>query len=491
MHRRILKSPSAGNTIVNTIGIKNGGTNATTAPQALTNLNAVPATQFKQPNGVAKLGSDGLLSSDQFPSNVGYGVNVSGDTSINTNQTKNYIITDYDAFKNYSLTPLSGTVSRTGDTISYTSPSSGSTCGFSINGLVVNLTLIQPVVNTPSIVSPSNGSVISSVTPTITGSAFSVSWGSDTFSVMHFDVATDVNFTNMHISGNTGATSVSLSTSPLNPSTTYYARIRYQGVAVGLSAWSSVISFTTAAATSIVAPTITTPANGSLLSGLETTLNTSAFSVSNGSDTFVHTEFQISTSNSFATIFDSTQTAFYNWTKSALTPNTTYYARARHLGQTLGYSAWSSTVSFTSANVFTFNPTVSSESYNYNLRNAAIDAGWNGVVPLITTITVNNFLGSTSTGTYAFDTGSPFPAGSQLTLVNNHWIVGCGGQGGQGGYYYENNGPHGTYNGYPGGHAMLLQYPITIVNNGVICAGGGGGGGGGAATNMGASLRRF
>jgi len=35
---------------------------------------------------------------------------------------------------------------------------------------------------------------------------------------------------------------------------------------------------------------------------------------------------------------------------------------------------------------FVFNQTISTETYAYNLRTAAIAAGWNGVLPLIATI---------------------------------------------------------------------------------------------------------
>ena len=117
------------------------------------------------------------------------------------------------------------------------------------------------------------------------------------------------------------------------------------------------------------------------------------------------------------------------------------------------------------------------------MRNAAIAAGWDQVTPLTATVTVNDFVGGSSTGAYAFRTGSPFPAGSSITIINNHWIVGAGGAGGNGAYYY--GGPYGTYagtNGGAGNHALAIEVGgVNIYNNGVICAGGGGGGGGGFA----------
>lgn len=71
-----------------------------------------------------------------------------------------------------------------------------------------------------------------------------------------------------------------------------------------------------------------------------------------------------------------------------------------------------------------------------------------------------------------------FSSGDIVDLVNNGTIVGKGGYGGNGNWgavYY--NGVLGGTGGGPGGQAMLVTYPITLVNNGGIWGGGGGGGG--------------
>lgn len=125
---------------------------------------------------------------------------------------------------------------------------------------------------------------------------------------------------------------------------------------------------------------------------------------------------------------------------------------------------------------FVFNATISANTTNYNLRSAAITAGWNQVAPLLATITVNSgvYVGSTSTGTPAFDTGVTFPAGSSLALVNNGTVCGMGGAGAPAG--------GGVDAGSPGGLALKAQAAITVTNNGTIGGGGGGGGEGGNAS---------
>ena len=135
------------------------------------------------------------------------------------------------------------------------------------------------------------------------------------------------------------------------------------------------------------------------------------------------------------------------------------------------------------SNSFVFNQTISSDTTNYNLKSAAIAAGWDQTVALVATITINSsiYVYSTSTGSYSFDTGSSFFVGSTLALINNGVILGKGGDGGQGAFY--NSGTDSIVganrNGTTAGPAFIARYAISVTNNGTIGGGGGGGGGGG------------
>ena len=84
---------------------------------------------------------------------------------------------------------------------------------------------------------------------------------------------------------------------------------------------------------------------------------------------------------------------------------------------------------------FVFAPTISADTSNYNLRAAALAAGWDGVVPLNATVTIASgvVVSADSTAQYAFDTGAAPPVGSTLTLINSGYILGMGGTGGGGG----------------------------------------------------------
>lgn len=132
----------------------------------------------------------------------------------------------------------------------------------------------------------------------------------------------------------------------------------------------------------------------------------------------------------------------------------------------------SATLTVTAPPSFTFSPTIAANVMNFNLKTAAITAGWDQVKPLNATVTINSgvMIGSTSTATYAFDTGATFPTGTQLKLINNGKILGMGGAGG------SVIAGQATAGG-AGGPALRAQFAFAITNNGTI----GGGGGGGAA----------
>lgn len=145
------------------------------------------------------------------------------------------------------------------------------------------------------------------------------------------------------------------------------------------------------------------------------------------------------------------------------------------------------------ASAFGLVKTITGNVNNFNLRNEAVAAGWNGSLPLVATITINPgvYVSGASIGAIAFDTGTAaYPAGSSLTIVNNGFIVGMGGSGGDPGFY--NFLTSQTVAGTPGSAgslALRVNLPTRITNNGTI--GGGGGGGGAGQTRYYTSSGKF
>lgn len=135
---------------------------------------------------------------------------------------------------------------------------------------------------------------------------------------------------------------------------------------------------------------------------------------------------------------------------------------------------------------------VSVDEQNLNLydRYVAIFGAPGASVDAVFEIDSGVVIGSSSTLTYAIDTGSSWPGGSTIRLINRGHIVGRGGDGG------VNPLPGGTDDGDPGGDAINLTYNLSLDNFGIIGGGGGGGatdysspvklhGGGGAGNSIG------
>lgn len=128
---------------------------------------------------------------------------------------------------------------------------------------------------------------------------------------------------------------------------------------------------------------------------------------------------------------------------------------------------------------------ISSSVQSINLYTWAVNSGWDKSAKVEFTINSGVYVWSSSTGTPAITTGGSFPGG--LSIVNNGYIMGKGGNGG------------GSYSSYhfaatSGGPAIRLDVNASITNNGYIGGGGGGGtgwgelvfGGGGAGGGDGA-----
>lgn len=162
---------------------------------------------------------------------------------------------------------------------------------------------------------------------------------------------------------------------------------------------------------------------------------------------------------------------------------------------------------FTTEDFFSFTATIASNTTSYNLRTAALAAGWTGTSKLKAVINVNSGVRLNGTGntTSSALILTSIPAKSIITLNNNGTIYGAGGTGGtslwkagvagntspaaigQGG----SNAPDGWGSGMPNGStgqygsgssgftAIYLDSNVVfnIYNYGIITGGGGGSGG--------------
>jgi hypothetical protein len=127
----------------------------------------------------------------------------------------------------------------------------------------------------------------------------------------------------------------------------------------------------------------------------------------------------------------------------------------------------------------TFSFTISSHIDQANLRTLAVNAGWNQSSPVTATVASGIYIYSTDINTAALTINGSFPGG--VTLINNGYIMGKGGNGATS----TSTAYNGVSNGQNGGHGISLGVSCTIFNNSYIAGGGGGGGGFGQTGNYG------
>jgi hypothetical protein len=159
-------------------------------------------------------------------------------------------------------------------------------------------------------------------------------------------------------------------------------------------------------------------------------------------------------------------------------------------GLSIGAQVSFSTFYGKSAGPPTFNLTIAANTANYNMRTAAIAAGYSGTGAATVNCTINSgvYVYSTSTGSYAFDTGTGWAAsGVTLNLTNNGTILGMGGAGGNAASYSSGwTGPNYSIGipGSAGGPGLIARRAINITNGSGIISGGGGGGAGGNGESL-------
>jgi hypothetical protein len=125
-----------------------------------------------------------------------------------------------------------------------------------------------------------------------------------------------------------------------------------------------------------------------------------------------------------------------------------------------------------------FFATINSNQQQLNLRTWALANGWNGTTGIQVTVASGVYIWSDNTSIAGLTIDGSWPGG--ITLVNNGFIIGKGGNGGSAGVFNDPYTLVGTTSATSGGPAISLGTNVIINNNSYI-AGGGGGGARGAA----------
>lgn len=134
---------------------------------------------------------------------------------------------------------------------------------------------------------------------------------------------------------------------------------------------------------------------------------------------------------------------------------------------------------YNAANRVSIPITISTNQANYVLNTAKAAGYVAGTSDIVLTINSGVYVSANATNVYALEVDTSWAAGDTVTIVNNGFIVGRGGNGGAGAAAsngVQNNGAAGS----SAGPALRALRQISVNNLGTIGGGGGGGGGGGS-----------
>jgi hypothetical protein len=128
--------------------------------------------------------------------------------------------------------------------------------------------------------------------------------------------------------------------------------------------------------------------------------------------------------------------------------------------------------------------TIAANTNNYDVYTNRGPSYVPGISDITVTINPGVTVGSTTVPAYAMLVPNAFSPTDTVTIVNNGIVYSAGGPAGAGGPIAAPLTANPGGGGSPGGGALYVNRPVTVVNNGTIRAGGGGGGGGGAGVGF-------
>lgn len=225
-----------------------GGTGATTPPGAEIELSGVSRAKLGEFNGVASLDSNNKVPLEQLPIVPGTEEpNLDGPDIVYIHQTAQYEITNFDCLTNYVVSVNRGTISVAGKMISYTPANQIGPVILTVNGKSVGIVVQDSVLQSPIITDPINNAIDIQNSPTIRVELLTITGFQDTHLSSTWELATDVNFTNVIASSiNDVVHKTEWQLPSLTVSTDYYVRVKQTATLLGETPWSNVVKFTTA-----------------------------------------------------------------------------------------------------------------------------------------------------------------------------------------------------------------------------------------------------
>ena len=329
------------------------------------------------------------------PDNITLTPTISGSAFSVHNSTDTHVSTDYRAIKvsdnsivfeslgnAVNLTSIQVTgLEKTTEykfMIRYNSDLYGTSDWIEKNGTTLDIYIESPVVT----VSGMPNDVL--INPTISGTPFSVYNGTDTHTSTDYRVIKVSDGTTVFESLNDTANLTSIEASGLEKTTEYKFMVRYNGTLYGSSNWIEVIG--TTLDIHVVAPTLTVSGHPSDI-GKNPSLTTSAFTIYNGTDTHLSSDYQVLKNSDGSLVWESLGNTSNKLTINSgdLVESTEYRFRARHNSTNYGSSAWVEVIG-TTKDVFSvtygvnWNPTTDTYERTGVASSAPLSASYPGLI---------------------------------------------------------------------------------------------------------------
>ena len=338
---KINKIPNADGIPNDGFGVAEGGTK---------NLGGVTTVMENQVNGVALSTTETRVRPYNVdPSSLSSMPNLVGPLNGVVQVASLFQITNFNFTRNYAPSSDNGTITITGDTVSFTPSIAGNT-KFRLGGRTFTFPVTGVYVEQPVMVLPPDNTNIG---PSISfkTSPFLVRGAVDTHAASDWQLSMDPDFTSI-LQSSLGSVvdKLTWTVSGLLYQKTYYVRVRHKGLGLGNSVWSEPFVFHTATDFNVIRPSITYPQVNQLKVDVAPVITATAFDVKNWEDVHLASEWEIARSSKFLQIVKTSGVSTVSKTSwnvgAGLAADSIYYVRVRYQGQDLGWSAWSLPVGF-------------------------------------------------------------------------------------------------------------------------------------------------
>lgn len=231
-----------------TLPVVYGGLGSRDIDKAAQNIGLVTYRLANKPFGIILYNAQKRISKNSLPPEISDPSvpSLYGDLEVEIAQTIILKITNYDSFTIYTVYASGGVAIQRGEEIHFTAGIASGNGSITINDRVFPVTIKNPRPVRPSIVTPSQNSVLPGLSVTFQSSNFIIAGNYDIHESSDWELSTDPEFkTLIAVSYESLNNKLTWTIQNMQELKKHYVRVRYRGQQKGLSDWSPVREFTT------------------------------------------------------------------------------------------------------------------------------------------------------------------------------------------------------------------------------------------------------